>query len=122
MIRQQEKVEKIEDTVLMRDDDTLDASSSSDEVKVNNIHMQEVEKWIIGSVQDTIFGYINSNALEKAVEKDIAERVASWNWEIDLEEPCPGINKKNVAVGTLKPQSVRWYALRLCRRWWGNML
>jgi hypothetical protein len=34
------------------------------------------------------------------VEKDIAERVASWNWENDLEEPPPGTNKKNVAMGT----------------------
>ncbi len=63
--------------------------------------LQEVEKWITpGSVQETIFGYINCNALEKAVKKEIAEKVESWNWEIHLEEPCPGINKKNVAVGT----------------------
>jgi hypothetical protein len=58
-------------------------------VKVKNkYHVQEVEKWITGLVQaKTIFGYYNYNAQEKAGEKDITEKVASWNWEIDLEEP-----------------------------------
>jgi hypothetical protein len=101
MIHQQERVEKSEDTVLMRDDDTLDTSSPSDEVKVKNINVQEVEKWIAGLVKETIFGCcINFYALEKPVEKAMAERVPSWNWEIDLEESCSGINKKNVAVET----------------------
>jgi hypothetical protein len=61
----------------MRDDDRLDTSSQpSDEVKVNNIHVKEVEKWITGWLQNT--GYINFNALEKAaLEKEIAEKVAS---------------------------------------------
>jgi hypothetical protein len=26
--------------------------------------------------------------------------MASWNWEIDLEESCPGMNKTNVAMAT----------------------
>jgi hypothetical protein len=66
------------------------------------------EKWIAGLVEDeTIFGYINCNALEKAVQKDITEKVASWNWEIDLEEPCQDISKKNVAVGTKTTVSAR---------------
>jgi hypothetical protein len=34
------------------------------------------------------------------VERDINEKVASWNWEIDPEEPCSGINQKSVAVET----------------------
>jgi hypothetical protein len=51
MIHQRERVEKSEDTVLMRDNDTLYTSSPIDEVKVNNIHVQEVEKWITGLVQ-----------------------------------------------------------------------
>jgi hypothetical protein len=85
--------------------------------------LQEVEKWITGPVQDTTFGYLNFNALVRVVlEEDIAEKVASWNCEIDLEEPCPGINKENVAAWVLKQQSVRRCASQLCRRCWGNIV
>ncbi len=81
-----------------------------------DIHVQEVEKW-------TIFGSINVNALEKVVETEgYAEKGAGWNWEIDLEEPCPGINKENVAAWVLKQQSVRRCASQLCRRCWGNIV
>jgi hypothetical protein len=31
-----------------------------------------------------MLGFIKSNVLEWAVEKEIAEIVESWNWEIDL--------------------------------------
>jgi hypothetical protein len=88
-IDQQERDEKTTDTVLMRDDATLDTSPPS-EVKVKNTHVQEVEEWIARPVKETIFGFIKSNALEKAVEKDINGKMAGWNWEINLEEPCLG--------------------------------
>jgi hypothetical protein len=84
----------------------------SDEVRVKNIHLQEVvKKWIKGSVQETIFGFSILQCSEKAVEKDIPGKVASWNSEVNLEEPCPGVSQKNVQ-----------YAWRLCRRWWGNIM
>jgi hypothetical protein len=36
------------------------------------------------------------------VRKIIADRVAGWNWEIDLGEECPFVTKKkNVVVGSL---------------------
>jgi hypothetical protein len=66
------------DAVLMRDDATL-ATSPPSEVKVKNIHVQEVEEWIARSVKETIFGYIKSNALEKVVERAI-------NWKNDKLE------------------------------------
>jgi hypothetical protein len=86
------------DAVLMREDTTIDTNSSASEVKVKNVHVQEVEEWIARTVKETILGYIKSKALERAVEKDIMEIIASWNWEIDLEESCPGIKKTNVAM------------------------
>jgi hypothetical protein len=46
-----------------------------------NIQVQEVQKWITGSVQQIIFEYNIFNVLEKAVRMNIADRVAGWNWE-----------------------------------------
>jgi hypothetical protein len=40
------------------------------------------------------------NALEKAVEKDMNDKKTSWNWEMNLEEPCLGLNQRNVATAT----------------------
>jgi hypothetical protein len=34
------------------------------------------------------------------VKKNITDKVAGWSWEIDQEEKCPVMNKKNVVVGT----------------------
>jgi hypothetical protein len=43
----------------------------------------------------TVLGFIKSNALEKAVKKNINDKMASWNWEMDnLDEPCWGLNQK----------------------------
>jgi hypothetical protein len=67
-------------------------------MKVKNVQVQEVEEWIARTVKETILGYIKPKALERAVEKDITEKIASWNWEINLEESCPGINKANGAT------------------------
>jgi hypothetical protein len=62
----QEKCGKNEDTVLMRIDGKLHTSSPHDEVKVKNIHVQEVEKWISSSVKETMLAFIKiSNALGK---------------------------------------------------------
>jgi hypothetical protein len=51
-------------------------------------------------------GFIKSNALDKAVEKGINEKMASLNWEMNLEEPCLGLNQKNVAMATKGKVSV----------------
>jgi hypothetical protein len=64
-------------TVLMRYDATLDTSSPSDELMVNNIHVQKVEKWISSLVKDNMLGFIKSDALKRAEEKYIAERIES---------------------------------------------
>jgi hypothetical protein len=32
--------------------------------------------------------------------------MASWNWEMNLDEPCPGLNQKNVAMATKGKVSV----------------
>jgi hypothetical protein len=37
------------------------------------MHSQEVEKWISSSLKDTMSGFIKSNALERALEKEIVE-------------------------------------------------
>jgi hypothetical protein len=42
---------------------------------------------------------ISPTALEKTVEKDITEKVATWNWEINLEEPYPGIKPEKCGCG-----------------------
>jgi hypothetical protein len=97
---EQERIAKSKETVLMRDVDTLDTSKPSAEEEAKNIQVQEVQKWITGAVQQTIFGYINFNVLEMEVRKNIAARVKGWNWEIDHVEKCPVMNKKNVVVGT----------------------
>ena len=78
---------------------------SSAEVKTKNIHVQEPENWMKGSVQQTVLGFINFNALGEALKKHITERVASWNCETDQQEQCAGINKNNLVEGG--PTSVR---------------
>jgi hypothetical protein len=73
---------------------------------VKNLLVEEVEEWIARLVKETSYGFIKSNALEKAVEEDIKDKMASWNWEINLEEPCLGLKQKNVAMATKGKMSV----------------
>jgi hypothetical protein len=44
--------------------------------------MKRVKKWIYNLVKETMLSFIKSNDLEKVGEKDITERIASWNWEV----------------------------------------
>jgi hypothetical protein len=127
MIHQQERFDKSQDTGLMRNDDTLDTSSPSDKVKVKNIEVLQ-DKFRNGS-QARCKKRLPSLTLSISMlwkrqwRRTLLKKLqVSWNWRIDLEEPCPGINQKHVVVKRLKPQLVRRYALRLCRRWRGNIL
>ena len=90
----------------MREDTTLDTSSPPTEDKVKNKHVQEVAEWITTTVKEIVFHYFKSNALEKTVEKRINEEMARSNWGMNLEEPCLGLNQKNVAMATKGKVSV----------------
>jgi hypothetical protein len=67
--------------------------------------VQEVQKWITNVVRQTVFEHINCPVLEEAVRKIIADRVAGWNWKIDLGEASPFVTKTNVVLGAV--ESVR---------------
>jgi hypothetical protein len=54
---------------------------------------------------ETLFEYIKSKALEKTVEKRINKEMARLNWEMNLEEPCEGMVKEDVAMATKKTVS-----------------
>jgi hypothetical protein len=98
---EQERIAKCKETVLVKDIVTLDTSKPSEEEEANHTHVQQLEKWIKGSVQQTILGgSINFNALGRAVEKHITESVASWYWDIPQQKQCPGEIKKDWVEGT----------------------
>jgi hypothetical protein len=93
---QQDRERASADVALMEEDTAINTFSPPSEVKVKNAHAQKVEEWVARTVKDTIFDYIKSNAMERAVEKVITERIASWSWEINMEGLCPGLNKNNL--------------------------
>jgi uncharacterized membrane-anchored protein YjiN (DUF445 family) len=78
--------------------DTLDISSPQTEDKVKNQHVQAVEEWTATTVEETLFEYIKSKALEKTVKKRINEEMAKSNLEMSLEELCEGMVKEDVAM------------------------
>ena len=86
------------DVALMEEDTAINTFSPTSEVKVKNAHAQKVEEWVARTVKDTIFDYIKSNAMERAVEKVITERIASWSWEINMEGLCPAAMKRKVST------------------------
>jgi hypothetical protein len=64
-----------------------------------------MDRWIATTVKETLFDYIKSKALEKTVEKRINEEMARPNWEMNLEEPCEGMVKEDVAMAMKKKGS-----------------
>jgi hypothetical protein len=102
---QLEMIAKGKEKAFMRDMVTPDTSRPSAEEEPKNIRVQEVKKWITNAVRQTVFEQINCPVLEEAVRKTIADRVAGWNWEIDLGEASPLVTKTNVVLGAA--ESVR---------------
>jgi hypothetical protein len=102
---QLEMIAKGKEKAFMRDMVTPDTSRPSAEEEPKNIQVQEVKKWITNAVRQTVFEHINCPVLEEAVRKTIADRVAGWNWEIDLGEASPLVTKTNVVLGAA--ESVR---------------
>jgi hypothetical protein len=92
------QLQKGKEKAFMRDVVTLDTSRPSAEEETKNIRVQEVQKWITNAVRQTIFEHINCPVLEEAVREIIADRVAGWNWEIDLGEGSPFVTKTNVVL------------------------
>ncbi len=104
---QQEWDRKRPDTALMREDTThhdMSPPATEDKVKKKK-HIQEVEKWIATTVMETLFDYIKSKALEKTVEKHINKEMARSSWDMNLEEPCEGMSKEDVAMAMKKKGS-----------------
>jgi hypothetical protein len=61
--------------------------------------------WVSLRLQDLLHqNYTSTNESVKGLIN--RERIASWNWEIDLDKPCPGINKTNVAMAMKRKVSV----------------
>jgi hypothetical protein len=54
-----------------------------------------------------------SNALEKEVENDINEKMASWNWEMNLEKSCLALNQKNLATAIKGKESWTVYSANM---------
>jgi hypothetical protein len=103
---QQEWDRKRPDTALMREDTTHDMSPPATEDKVKKKkHIQEVEKWIATTVMETLFDYIKSKALEKTVEKRINKEMTRSKWEMNVDKPCEGIIKEDVAMAMKKKVS-----------------
>jgi hypothetical protein len=98
-------IAKGKEKAFMRDVVTPDTSRPSAEEEPKNIKVQEVKKWITNAVRQTIFEQINCPVLEEAVRKINTDRVAGWNWEIDLGEASPFVTKTNVVLGAA--ESVR---------------
>ncbi len=101
-IDQQERDRKRMDSALVREEMTINTSSPPTGDEVKNEHVQEVEEWIITTVNKTLCEYIKSKALEKTMEKRINEEMARSNWEMNLEEPCEGMVKEDVAMAMKK--------------------
>ena len=95
---QQDRERASTDVALMEEDTAINTFSPPSEVKVKNAHVQKVEEWVARTVKDTIFDYIKSNAMERAVEKVITERIASWSWEINMEGLSTGVNNNNLGA------------------------
>ena len=95
---QQDRERASTDVALMEEDTAINTFSPPSKVKVKNAHAQKVEEWVARTVKDTIFDYIKSNAMERAVEKVITERIASWSWEINMEGLSTGVNKNNLGA------------------------
>lgn len=102
---QLEMIAKSKEKAFMRDVVTPDTSRPSAEEEPKNIRVLEVQKWITNAVRQTVFEHINCPVLEESVRKIIADRVAGWNWEIDLEEESPFVTKTNVVLSAA--ESVR---------------
>jgi hypothetical protein len=100
-----EMIAKGKEKAFMRDVVTPDTLRPSAEEEPKNIRVQEVQKWITNAVRQTVFEHINCLVLEEVVRKIIADRVAGWNWEIDLGEASPFVTKTNVVLGAA--ESVR---------------
>jgi hypothetical protein len=86
------------DSALMREDRRLDISPLPTKEKVKNKHVQEVDELIATTVKETLFHYIKSNALERTVEKCMNKEMARSSWDMNLEEPCEGMSKEDVAM------------------------
>jgi hypothetical protein len=81
--------------VLVRDVVTPETSKPSAEEETKKLQVQEVQKWITGTVQPTVFRYLKFDVLEMEVMNSIAARVDGWNWEIDTVDKCAVTNKNN---------------------------
>jgi hypothetical protein len=102
---QLEMIAKSKEKAFLRDVETPDTSEPSAEEEPKNIRVQEVQKWITNAVRQTIFEHLNCGEIEEAVRKTIADRVAGWNWEIDLGEESPFVTQTNVVLSAA--ESVR---------------
>jgi hypothetical protein len=79
LIAQQEMDKENNAKALMTDDVTLKTLSPSPETKVTKMTVLDgCGKGIMGSVQDTIFHSINSNAMKDVVESVIANAIENW--------------------------------------------
>jgi hypothetical protein len=78
------------------------------EEEPTNKQVQEIQKRITNAVLQTVFKHIICQDLEEAVRKIIADRIAGWNWEIDLEEKLPFMTRVNVVVGAVSRSKRRW--------------
>ena len=76
---------------------------------MKNKHVREVEEWIATTVKETIFHYIKSNALRETVEKCINKELARSSCEMNLEEPCEGMSKEDVAMAMKRKVSEMIY-------------
>jgi hypothetical protein len=85
----------------MTGDITPKTLSPSRETKVKKVVLDHgCGKWIMRSVQDTIFHSINFTAMQNVVGNDTMAAVGNWQLQVDMQEPCSAEYKNRVALAT----------------------
>ena len=96
---------KRKEKTFVRDVVTPDTTKPSTEEEPKHVRVRDVQKWMTSAVGQTVFDHIDYPILEEAVRKIIADRIAGWNWDGDLQEESAFVTKKNVVMGAA--ESVR---------------